>query len=113
MYIPQPYPPTLQQSFQVMSIPHQHIYSTYIYSQNYLQHILNTKICFEIYIFPNHAPEGHTETTQLTFITPSVGMIYPIPTYIFNGHIFPKLLAAYIQYPTPRNALSVRPSVGS
>ena len=29
---------------------------------------------------------------------PIVGMIYPIPTYIFNSHILPKLLAAYIQY---------------
>ena len=27
-----------------------------------------------------------------------VGMIYPVPTYIFNWHISPKLLAAYIQY---------------
>ena len=60
----------------------------------YIQH----KDIFKIYIFTNHAPEGHTETNQLTFIPPTVGMIYPIPTYIFNGHIFPKLLAAYIQY---------------
>ena len=36
--------------------------------------------------------------TRLTFIPPTVGMIYPIPTYILNWHIFPKLLAAYIQY---------------
>ena len=64
MYIPQPYPQTLQQSFQVI----QHIYSTYIYSQNCLQHISNTDIYFKIYIFPNPAPEERTETTQLTFI---------------------------------------------
>ena len=29
---------------------------------------------------------------------PSVGMIYPISTYIFKWHLFPKLLASYIQY---------------
>ena len=46
----------------------------------YIQH----KDIFKIYIFTNHAPEGHTETNQLTFIPPTVGMIYPIPTYIFN-----------------------------
>ena len=48
------------------------------YFKNVLQHISNTKIYFEIYIFTNHAPEGHPETTQLTFI--------------------PQLLAWYIQY---------------
>ena len=102
-------------------------------------------------IFPNPAPEGRTETLQLTlipqvlawyiqyqhiyskmYIPPpcarrahrnspnsiqplSVGIIYPIPTYIFNWHIFPnpapegrtetlqltfipQVLAWYIQY---------------
>ena len=29
---------------------------------------------------------------------PSVGMIYPISTYIFKWHILPKLLASFIQY---------------
>ena len=43
--------PTPERSFQVMSIQHQHIYSTYIYSQNCLQHISNTKIYFEIYTY--------------------------------------------------------------
>ena len=78
MYIPQPYPRTLQQSFQVMSIQHQHIYSTYIYSQNCLQHIFNTKIYLKYIYSPTMRPKG---TQKLT-----------------NLHSSPQLLAWYIQY---------------
>ena len=36
---------------------------------------------------------------HLTYIHPPiVGLVYPISTYIFNCHMLPKLLAAYIQY---------------
>ena len=57
MFIPQPCPRTPQQSFQVMSIQHQQMYSTYIYSQNCLQHISNTNIYLKYIYSP-------TETTQ-------------------------------------------------
>ena len=46
---------------------------------------------------PNPVTEGHTETLWLTFI-PQMFAAYPISTYIFNCHMLPKLLAAYIQY---------------
>ncbi len=47
---------------------------------------------------PNSVPEGHKETLSNYNHPPSVGIIYPIATYKFHSHIFPKLLAGYIQY---------------
>ena len=38
---------------------------------------------------PTPAPEGRADNLQLTYITPKVGMIYPIPAYIFDLQIFP------------------------
>ena len=76
---------SLFKSFQIFPrcyIPIFDINSTYIFSQNRLEQISNTNIYFEIYIFPNSAPEGRTETTQLTFIPPTVCMMYPTRIYI-------------------------------
>ena len=77
-----------------MSIQHQHIYSTYIYSQNCLQHISNTKVYFEIYIFPNHAPDLHSSPQLLAWYI-QYQHIYSTDIYspncwqhIFNTNIY-------------------------
>ena len=79
-------------------IQSQHIYSNKTYSSNFWQHISNTKVILQKRTIPNSVPEGHKETLSIYNHPPSVGIIYPIATYIFHSHIFPKLLAAYIQY---------------
>ena len=63
--------------FQVLAwyIQYQHIYSTEIYSKNVHSHTPR----------PKGAPKLPTYTRP-----PSVGMIYPVPTYIFNWYIFQK-----------------------
>ena len=82
----------------VWYIQYQHIFSTGTCSQNCWQHISNTTMYSYKCSLPNHVPDGHTET-PLTYIhPPNVCMVYPISTYIFNCHMLPKLLAAYIQY---------------
>ena len=50
-----------------------------------------------MYIPQNCARRAHRNSPTYMH-PPTVGMVYPIPTYIFNWHIFPKLLAAYIKY---------------
>ena len=79
-------------------IQSQHIYSNKTYSSNFWQHISNTKVILQKRTLPNSVPEGHKETLSNYNHPPSVGIIYPIATYIFHSHIFPKLLAGYIQY---------------
>ena len=55
-------------------------------SSNRLQQ-LSQSVCIGVTLFPSNYN-----------LPPSVGIIYPIATYIFHSHIFPKLLAGYIQY---------------
>ena len=59
--------------------------------QNCGQNISNTNLYVKKCIFPTPAPEGCTDNLQLTYITPSVGRIYLIPTYIFNLQIYPNV----------------------
>ena len=77
-----------------MSIQHQHIYSTYIYFQNCLQHISDTKIYFEIYIFSNHVPDLHSSPQLLAWYI-QYQHIYSTDIYspncwqhIFNTNIY-------------------------
>ena len=74
-----------------------YIYSTDTCSQNCCHHNQYKYTFSKIYIPQSCARRAHRNPP--TYIhPPSVGMIYPIPTYVFNWHILPKLLAAYIQY---------------
>ena len=66
----------------------------------YIPQIVGSIYSIQIYIStnlysPTLRPKG-AQKLQQYMQPPSVGLIYPIPTYIFNWHLFPKLLAAYI-----------------
>ena len=78
------------------------ISNTNIYTQlTYIPQIVGSIYSIQIYIStnlysPTLRPKG-AQKLQQYMQPPSVGLIYPIPTYIFNWHLFPKLLAAFIQ----------------
>ena len=58
---------------------------------------LNCQVNLKMYIPQPCARRVHRNCPTYMH-PPSVGMIYPIPTYMFNWHIFSKLLAANIRY---------------
>ena len=71
--------------------------STYIHPQSVGMIYSIPTLYSKMYIPPPCARRAHRNPP--TYIhSPSVSMIYPIPNYIFNWHIFPKLLVAYMQY---------------
>jgi len=75
---------------------------TYIFNWHILPILLAAYIQYKYTFSKIHIPQScarRAHRNPPTYIhPPSVGMIYPIPTYVFNWHILPKLLAAYIQY---------------
>ena len=96
--------------------------------------ISNTNNLLNLQIFPNvghnisktNSYEGCTDNLQLIYVPPSVGMIYPIPTCIFNLQILPKCgqnifnSILYIYFPPlhPKGAqtisnLYITPNIGT
>ena len=105
MYIPQPCaqrvhrnPPTYIHPPSVGMI---YPISTYIFKWHILPKLLASYIQYKYIFLKMYIPQTCTRRTHsnpATYIhPPSVGMIYPISTYIFKWHILSKLLASYIQ----------------
>ena len=93
-------------------IQSQHIYSNKTYSSNFWQHISNTKVILQKRTIPNSVPEGHKETLSIYNHPPSVGIIYPIATYIYSIHTYSpncwQLISntkVILQKPTLRNSV--------
>ena len=92
-------PETLQLTFspKVLAwyIQYQHIYSTTYILPKLLASYIQCKYTYSKLYIPLPCAR-RAQRNHPTYIRPqSVGMIYPISTYILKWHILPKLLASY------------------
>ena len=101
-------PPTCRWSrWQIwgMDISNTNIYIQLTFIPQMLAKYIQFKYIILIMYIPQPCAQRAHRNPSTYIHPPCVGMIYPIPTYIFNWHIFPKLLVKIcpieIYYPAP------------
>ena len=96
---PNPAPEGCTETVLLTCIPQ--VLAWYIQYQHIFSKLLAANIRYKYIFLKMYIPQlcaRRAHRNPPTYIyPPNVGMIYPIPTHIFNWLIFPKLLAAHIQ----------------